>query len=49
MKTKIVTQTWMGTLGKEDCSPRNWTGISEVLVDRSQVRQQGVVKLYLNA
>ena len=42
MKTKIVTQMWTGTLEKEDCLPRNWTGISRVLVGRSQVRQQGV-------
>jgi hypothetical protein len=42
LKTKVVTNTWKGTLENEEDLPRNWTEVSGVLVGRSRSTQQGV-------
>ena len=42
LKTRIVANTWKGTLEKKEDLPSNWTEVSGVLVGRSRPLQQGV-------
>ncbi|KAF8231482.1 hypothetical protein L208DRAFT_1398821, partial [Tricholoma matsutake] len=42
LKTKVVAQTWKGTLKNEEDLPSNWTEVCRVLVGRNQSQQQGM-------